>query len=48
VLKDSLALVGKSGFGEYFDPLTGDALGGPAFSWTAAMYLFLNSLKEDV
>jgi len=48
VLKDSLALVGKSGFGEYFDPLTGDALGGPAFSWTAAMYLFLSSLREPV
>jgi hypothetical protein len=36
-----LALVRKSGFGEYFDPLTGDALVGTAFSWNAAMYLFL-------
>jgi glycogen debranching enzyme len=44
VLQDSLALVRKSGFGEYFDPLTGDALGGTAFSWTAAMYLFLRGL----
>jgi len=44
VLGDSLALVGNSGFGEYFDPLTGDALGGLEFSWTAAMYLFLRSL----
>ena len=48
ILADSLELVGTHGFGEYFDPLTGNALGGPEFSWTAAMYLFLNSLKEDV
>ena len=44
ILKDSLALVHDSGFGEYFNPLTGEALGGTAFSWTAAMYLFLRSL----
>jgi hypothetical protein len=44
VLKDSLALVQDSGFGEYFNPLTGDALGGAEFSWTAAMYLFLRGL----
>jgi len=44
VLRDSLELVRQGGFGEYFDPLTGDALGGTEFSWTAAMYLFLRSL----
>jgi hypothetical protein len=44
VLGDSLALVGNSGFAEYFNPLTGEALGGSEFSWTAAMYLFLRSL----
>jgi len=44
IRRDSLALVDRSGFGEYFDPLTGDALGGTEFSWTAAMYLFLRSL----
>jgi hypothetical protein len=48
ILSDSLELVGSHGFGEYFDPLTGDALGGPEFSWTAAMYLFLRSLEEPV
>lgn len=44
IRRDSLALVDGSGFGEYFDPLTGEALGGTEFSWTAAMYLFLRSL----
>jgi len=44
IRRDSLALVDQGGFGEYFDPLTGDALGGTEFSWTAAMYLFLRSL----
>jgi neutral trehalase len=44
VRRDSLALVERSGFGEYFDPLTGEALGGTKFSWTAAMYLLLRSL----
>lgn len=37
----SLALVKRSRFAEYFNPLTGDALGGAQFSWTAAMYLHL-------
>ncbi|MBV8455620.1 MAG: hypothetical protein JO122_03270 [Acetobacteraceae bacterium] len=44
IRRDSLALVERSGFGEYFDPLTGEALGGTEFSWTAAMYLLLASL----
>lgn len=42
--RDSLALVERSGFSEYFDPLTGEALGGTEFSWTGAMYLLLRSL----
>ena len=29
----------KSGFHEYYDPLSGDGLGGTHFSWTAATYL---------
>ena len=28
-----------SGFSEYYDPLTGQGLGGKSFSWTAATYL---------
>jgi Trehalase len=41
IRRDSLALVERSGFAEYFDPLNGAPLGGPRFSWTAAMYLHL-------
>jgi len=44
VRKDSIHLVEKTGFYEYFDPRTGKAdndrgLGGNYFSWTAALYL---------
>ncbi len=38
--QDARALVERSGFREYFDPLTGDGLGGRAFTWTAAVTLF--------
>ena len=31
----------RAGFCEYFDPTTGEGLGGEAFSWTAAAYLVL-------
>jgi hypothetical protein len=41
IRRDSLALVERAGFAEYFDPLTGQPLGGSRFSWTAAMYLHL-------
>ncbi len=34
---DSLALISENGFAEYYDPLTGEALGGGSFTWTAAM-----------
>jgi len=43
---DSLALVERAGFAEYFNPLTGAPLGGSAFSWTAAMYLHLCAQSE--
>ena len=43
---DSLALVERAGFAEYFDPLTGEPLGGSRFSWTAAMYLHLSADTE--
>ncbi len=32
-------LFSTSGFDEYYDPLTGNGLGGKSFSWTAATYL---------
>lgn len=41
IRRDSLTLVERSGFAEYFDPLNGTPLGGSRFSWTAAMYLHL-------
>ena len=37
--EDFLALVERSGFREYYHPLTGEGLGGQGFSWTAALYL---------
>lgn len=37
----SLEMVGKSGFAEYFDPNTGEPLGAPNFSWTAALTIDL-------
>jgi hypothetical protein len=41
IRRDSLALVERAGFVEYFNPLSGEPLGGSGFSWTAAMYLHL-------
>ncbi|MCX7323422.1 MAG: trehalase family glycosidase [Hyphomicrobiales bacterium] len=42
IRKDTVAAIGRQGFGEYFDPLTGESLGGEAFSWTAATYLLMS------
>jgi neutral trehalase len=36
---DTRTLMHKSGFAEYYDPVTGEGLGGGSFSWTAAMAL---------
>ena len=36
---DTVALTEASGLSEYFDPITGDGIGGGDFSWTAAIYL---------
>jgi glycogen debranching enzyme len=41
----SLEMVQKSGFSEYFDPNTGEPLGAPGFSWTAALTIDL--LHQD-
>ncbi|GAB5601656.1 trehalase family glycosidase [Thermus sp. FJN-A] len=38
-----LELVEGQGFREYYDPLTGEGLGGRGFSWTAALYLALKA-----
>lgn len=41
IRQDSLELIGKGGFSEYYDPSSGAPLGGGRFSWTAAMVLEL-------
>lgn len=51
VALDTASLIKKSGFWEYFDPVTGDGLGGDCFSWTASMWLawarhYLPDLKK--
>lgn len=33
--------IARHGFGEYFDPATGEPLGGETFSWTAAILLII-------
>jgi hypothetical protein len=39
ITQSSLRLIEESGFAEYYDPLTGEPLGGRRFTWTAAMVL---------
>ena len=43
VVQASLQCIQKSGCSEYYHPMTGEALGGGTFTWTAAMVIeFLN------
>lgn len=39
ITQSSLDLIRTSGFSEYYDPQTGQPLGGSRFTWTAAMVL---------
>ena len=39
ITDSSLRLIGESGFAEYYDPHSGEPLGGGSFTWTAAMVL---------
>ncbi len=39
--------IDRAGFAEYFDPETGEGLGGGAFSWTAAIRLLVAEAKGD-
>jgi hypothetical protein len=39
ITRSSLDLIHESGFAEYYDPMTGEGLGGGRFTWTAAMVL---------
>jgi len=39
IRRDTKALAETAGFYEYFNPLTGEGLGGKSFTWTASVYL---------
>ncbi|MGL4322877.1 MAG: MGH1-like glycoside hydrolase domain-containing protein [Beijerinckiaceae bacterium] len=41
IRKDTMTAIARNGFGEYFDPRTGESLGGEAFSWTAAIAMLI-------
>lgn len=47
IVGSSLALISRSGFAEYYDPITAEPCGGGRFTWTAAMVIeFLGTLRE--
>ena len=48
VLSDSIELIERSGFAEYYDPADGSPLGGGRFSWTAAMALEFMSFAANL
>ncbi|MGV8833958.1 MAG: MGH1-like glycoside hydrolase domain-containing protein [Devosia sp.] len=39
IVRSSLELIEKSGFAEYYDPISGAPCGGGRFTWTAAMVM---------
>ncbi|MDE0210227.1 MAG: hypothetical protein OXJ64_10105, partial [Boseongicola sp.] len=43
---DSIRLIEKSGFAEYYDPVTGEPCGGSNFTWTAAMVIEILSAER--
>lgn len=46
ITASSLDLIRESGFAEYYDPITGEPLGGGRFTWTAAMVLEFLSMES--
>ncbi|MFD0981403.1 amylo-alpha-1,6-glucosidase [Tropicimonas aquimaris] len=47
IMEDSLRLIERSGFAEYYDPITAEPCGGAHFTWTAAMVLeILDQVRE--
>ncbi len=44
---NTINVIERNGFCEYFDPITGEGLGGDTFSWTAAIYLVLRHRLLD-
>jgi hypothetical protein len=47
VMQASLMCIEKSGCSEYYDPITGAALGGGTFTWTAAMVIEFLSMDAQ-
>jgi len=45
ITASSLDLIRESGFAEYYDPFSGEPLGGGRFTWTAAMVLEFLSME---
>ena len=43
IRQKTAAAISDRGFGEYYDPMTGEPLGGDTFSWTAAIFLMLRN-----
>ena len=43
ILQKTASAMSHHGFGEYYDPITGEPLGGGTFSWTAAILLMLGN-----
>lgn len=48
IVSDSVKLIEKGDFAEYFDPMTGDPCGGLHFTWTAAMVIEFLKLTGEV
>ena len=46
ITRSSLDLIRTSGFAEYYDPRSGEPLGGVRFTWTAAMVLEFLALSD--
>ncbi len=47
IVENSLSLIEKSGFAEYYDPKSGAPCGGLEFTWTAAMVIeFLSNAEK--
>jgi glycogen debranching enzyme len=44
--RGTVAAIERAGFAEYFNPTSGEGLGGGAFSWTAAAYLVLERRQK--
>ncbi|PVE21550.1 neutral trehalase [Microvirga sp. KLBC 81] len=45
--RGTVRAIEQAGFCEYFDPTTGEGLGGNTFSWTAAAYLVMSRRVVD-